>query len=83
MGGGLGASSPGRAAYTIGLRDVPASSAGIVALLEPLTATLLGVFLFGKRLGAPGHASAAILLAALALLVTRPAPDRLEATRAR
>jgi DME family drug/metabolite transporter len=59
------------AIYTLGLREVPASRAGIVALLEPLTATLLGVFLFGERLGAAGVAGAMLLFAALGLLVTR------------
>ena len=61
------------AAYTIGLRDVPASSAGVVALLEPLTATLLGVGFFGERLGGAGVGGAALLFGALAVLVTRPA----------
>src|SRR5919106_75683 len=42
------------AIYTIGLREVPASVAGIATLVEPLTATLLGVGLFGERLGAAG-----------------------------
>jgi DME family drug/metabolite transporter len=59
------------ALYTIGLRDVPASSAGIAALLEPLTATLLGVLLFGERLGAAGLVGGGLLFAALALLLTR------------
>jgi DME family drug/metabolite transporter len=58
------------ALYTTGLRMVPASVAGIVALLEPLTATLLGVWLFGERLGPLGAAGAALLFAAIALLVT-------------
>jgi drug/metabolite transporter, DME family len=61
------------AIYVLGLRDVPASTAGVAALLEPLTATLLGVFLFGERLGAVGVAGAALLMAALAVLVTRNA----------
>jgi DME family drug/metabolite transporter len=56
------------AIYTIGLRVVPASVAGIAALIEPLTATLMGVFLFGERLGAPGVAGALLLFAALGLL---------------
>jgi DME family drug/metabolite transporter len=56
------------AIYTIALRMVPASVAGIVALLEPLTATLMGVLLFGERLGAPGVAGALLLFAALGLL---------------
>ena len=42
------------ALYTTGLRRVPASVAGVVTLLEPLTATLLGVLVFGERLGAAG-----------------------------
>ena len=59
------------AIYTLGLREVSASSAGVAALLEPLTATGLGVFLFGERLGIAGAAGAVLLFAALALLVTR------------
>jgi DME family drug/metabolite transporter len=61
------------AIYTIGLRDVTASVAGVASLMEPLTATLLGVFLFGERLGAAGVVGAALLFTALALLLTRPA----------
>src|SRR5207245_2499204 len=57
--------------YTIGLRDVPASVAGIVSLLEPLTATLLGVALFGERLGAAGAAGAVLLFAGLGVLLSR------------
>jgi drug/metabolite transporter, DME family len=59
------------AMYTIGLRDVPASVAGIVSLVEPLTATLLGVAVFGERLGAAGVLGAVLLFAALGLLLTR------------
>jgi len=61
------------AIYTIGLRDVPASAAGVASLLEPLTATLLGVGLFGERLGAAGVVGAALLFVALGLLLTRAA----------
>jgi DME family drug/metabolite transporter len=56
------------ALYTIGLRHVSASVAAVGALLEPLTATLLGVLLFGERLGAAGAAGAVLLLGALVLL---------------
>jgi len=42
--------------------------AGIVSLLEPLTATALGVVVFGERLGAAGAVGAVLLLAAFALL---------------
>lgn len=56
------------ALYTVGLRGVSASAAGVASLLEPLTATLLGVILFGERLGVAGWAGAALLLGALVLL---------------
>jgi DME family drug/metabolite transporter len=59
------------ALYTLGLREVSASSAGIASLMEPLTATLLGVVVFGERLGPAGTAGAVLLVAALVLLVTR------------
>src|SRR5438094_527403 len=57
------------ALYTAGLRYVAASAAGVASLLEPLTATLLGVLLFGERFGVLGWIGAALLLAGLALLV--------------
>ncbi len=57
------------AIYTIGLRRVPASIAGVTTLLEPLTATILGVALFGERLGAVGSLGALLLVAALGLLL--------------
>jgi drug/metabolite transporter, DME family len=62
------------AIYTIGLRDVPASTAGIAALMEPLTATTMGVLLFGERLGPAGAAGAVLLFAALGLLLSQDAP---------
>jgi len=58
------------AIYTLGLRIVPASVAGITSLLEPLTATILGVALFGERLGAAGAVGALLLVTALGLLLT-------------
>jgi DME family drug/metabolite transporter len=61
-------------AFTAGLRRVPATAAGIVSLLEPLTATALGVLVFGEALGAAGGAGALLLLVALALLA-RAAPS--------
>jgi DME family drug/metabolite transporter len=54
--------------FTVGLRRVPATTAGVVSLLEPLTATTLGVMVFGESLGALGMAGAALLLAALLLI---------------
>src|SRR6266511_970184 len=48
---------------------VPAAVAGIVTLFEPLTATTLGITVFGESLGAQGMAGAALLLVALVILV--------------
>ena len=70
---GAVATAAAYAVYTIALRDVTASVAGVVSLLEPLTATLLGVFVFGERLGAAGAVGALLLFTALALLLTRDA----------
>jgi len=60
--------------YTVGLRRTPATVAGIATLLEPLTASTLGVLLFGERLGLVGSAGAALLLAAILLLTLRRTP---------
>jgi DME family drug/metabolite transporter len=63
--------------FTVGLRRVPATAAGIVSLLEPLTATLLGVLAFHEALGAMGFVGAGLLLASLVLLTTTaPRPIR-------
>ncbi len=73
------------AAFTTGLRRVPATVAGIVSLLEPLTATTLGVLVFGEALGAAGAAGALLLLGALALMAggESPRPRRLRWRRRR
>src|SRR5438445_6408203 len=60
------------AIYALGLRHVPASVAGIVTLTEPFTATLLGVLLFGERLGVTGVLGALLLCAALGLVLGPP-----------
>jgi len=57
--------------FTVGLRRTPATVAGITTLLEPLTASTLGVLLFGEQLGAAGTVGALLLLAAIALLAVR------------
>jgi len=64
------------AVYSLGLRHVPASVAGVVTLLEPLTATLLGVAVFGERLGASGVVGAVLLFSALGLVLTPRAVSR-------
>src|SRR5215470_11896906 len=57
------------ALYTTGLRSVSAASAGVASLLEPLTAALLGVVLFGERFGLAGWAGAVLLFVGLVLVV--------------
>jgi DME family drug/metabolite transporter len=47
------------------LRGVTASSAAVVAVLEPLTATVLGVLVLGARLGVPELAGGGLLCAAV------------------
>ena len=68
---------PTAAAYTLyfrGLRGAPAGTAALLALLEPLTATLLAALLLGDRLSLPGMAGAALLLAAVATTALRGSP---------
>jgi DME family drug/metabolite transporter len=67
---GLGPTAVAYVMFTAGLARVPATTAAIVALLEPLTATALGLVVFGERLGSAGIAGALLLLAALAVLTT-------------
>jgi len=66
---GLGPTAAAYVLFSVGLQRVPATVAGIVSLLEPLTATLLGVVAFGESLGALGVAGAILLLASLGLLL--------------
>ena len=68
--------------YVVGLRTTPVTVSGVLTLMEPLTATLLGVGFFGDRLGALGTLGAALLLAAVALLTLRAgaAPGRGQAS---
>ncbi|WP_428965281.1 DMT family transporter [Micromonospora fluostatini] len=55
--------------YFAGLRTVPAATAAVIVLLEPVVATLLGVALFGEALSTGVAVGAALLLAAVALLI--------------
>jgi drug/metabolite transporter, DME family len=59
---------PTAVAYTLyfrGLRGAPPATAALLALLEPLTATVLAALLLSQRLSVPGLAGAALLLAAV------------------
>ena len=59
------------ALYTIGLRTTRVTVSGVLGLLEPLTATLVGVLFFGDRLGQVGVVGAALLLVAVLGLTSR------------
>jgi drug/metabolite transporter, DME family len=71
---GLGPTTIAYALFTSGLRRVPTTVAGIVGLLEPLTAATLGVAVFGESLGTAGAVGAALLIAALLLRSTCQRP---------
>jgi len=58
----------GGVAFNAALRRIPASSASIVATLEPVIATLLGWAFLGERLEAPQLVGAGLILAAVVLL---------------
>jgi drug/metabolite transporter, DME family len=73
------AAGPTALAYTLyfrGLRTAPASTGALLSLLEPLTATILGVIVLGNRLSPAGLAGAVLLAAAVAGGV----PDRVVRT---
>lgn len=61
------------ALYTTGLRRAPATAVAVVGLLEPLTATLLGVLVFQERLALGGTIGVVLLLSAVLLLQVAPA----------
>ena len=55
-------------AYTLGLRTVEASRAGILATIEPLVATLVGILFFSESLTLFSGMGIALILAAVVLL---------------
>jgi len=63
---------PTAVAYTLffrGLRTAAASTAALLALLEPLTGAILAASILGERLSATGIAGAVILAAAVIVTV--------------
>ncbi|MBR6707157.1 MAG: EamA family transporter [Clostridia bacterium] len=54
--------------YTLGLRTVEASRAGILATVEPMVATLVGIWVFSEPLTLPSALGIALILAAVVLL---------------
>ena len=58
-------------AYTLGLRTVEASRAGILATIEPLVATLVGILFFSESLTLISGMGIVLILAAVVLLNRR------------
>ena len=77
---GLVPSSIAYLMYQRGLRDVPATVASIVTMLEPLIAALLAWIILQERLGLWGWVGGALLMASIALLtatsIKRSSPGR-------
>ncbi len=65
---GIGPSALAYVMFQRGLKDVPATTASIVTLLEPLVAAILAWAMFDERLGVWGWVGAALLIAAIATL---------------
>jgi DME family drug/metabolite transporter len=62
--------------FYAGLRSTSSEVAGVLTLLEPLTATLLAAAFLGESLSAAGIAGALLMLVAIGVLyVRRPEPD--------
>ena len=60
--------------FTRGLQIVPVASAVTLSLAEPLTASLLGVFLLGERLNTSGILGISLILASFVLMTLAPKP---------
>ncbi len=61
--------------FYLGLRSTSSEAAGVLTLLEPLTAAVLAAFVLHEALGRLGLVGAALLLAAIAgLYLRRPVP---------
>ena len=54
--------------YTLGLESVEASKAGIIATIEPMVATLIGILLFSENLTIMSGAGILLILAAVIIL---------------
>ena len=54
--------------YTLGLKSVEASKAGIIATIEPLVATLIGIVVFSEPLTVMSGCGIVLILSAVILL---------------
>ena len=69
---GLAATALAYILFTRGLERVPVASAVTLSLAEPVTASLLGVFLLGERLGGSGIIGICLILAGFLLMILAP-----------
>ena len=54
--------------YTLGLESVEASKAGIIATIEPMVATLIGILVFAEKLTVMSGAGILLILASVVIL---------------
>lgn len=66
---GVAATAVAYALFTRGLITVPVSRAAVLGLMEPLTASVLGVFILGEYLTAPAWIGAALIVCGLCVVV--------------
>jgi drug/metabolite transporter, DME family len=72
---GVGPTAMAYTLYFRGLRRAAASTAALLALLEPLTGAVLAAFVLGQRLSAAGIAGAVTLIAAVLVAVRGAGSD--------
>lgn len=72
---GIAATGVAYLLFSAGLRGVPAVTGTTLALAEPLTATVLGIVVFGERLGAVALVGASLVAVALIAAAARPERD--------
>jgi drug/metabolite transporter (DMT)-like permease len=65
--------------FTWGLRRIAASRASTLTLLEPLVAVVIGVAVYGEKVGASGVAGGVLILSGAWLAIARAATARLVA----
>lgn len=70
----VGPSLVGYALYTHSLRDLPASTAGLIAALEPALAALMAVVFLGEQLVLSQWLGVALILGAVVLVQFEPDP---------
>ena len=70
----VGPSLAGYALYTHSLRDLPASTAGLIAALEPALAALMAVVYLGEQLVLTQWLGVALILGAVVLVQMEPDP---------